>query len=339
MSLPLYGLLFSGFALTRSAEACCAVAGRGESAVNADQEIILVWDKEQQTEHFIRKASFRSEGDSVGFLVPTPSRPQLEQSGNAAFSYLRGITAPKEPPAFLMPLSCSSSPSAAMGSVRVIEEKTVAGYRTVVLAADSGKALVAWLREHDYAYTPETAEWAQPYLEKKWYMTAMKIAKTDGATDPIVAASALRISFKTDQPLFPYREPDSRQAAEKLHVSDRLLRIFFIAESRYEGRFPSGQAWGGLARWSHPLSGGERSRVLGHLALPESTGPSKFWLTEFSEHWAYGKAPGDVYFRPSADQQTLARAAAPAPITFDLTLATLLGFIVARPLIRRRSDR
>ena len=102
-----------------------------------------------------------------------------------------------------------------------MEEKTVAGYLTaVVLAADSGKALVAWLQDHGYAYTPEAAAWAQPYLEGHWYMTAMKIAKTaDGRVAPGVAASALRITFKTDRPLFPYREPDSRHDVARLHVS------------------------------------------------------------------------------------------------------------------------
>lgn len=43
----------------------------------------------------------------------------------------------------------------------MIEEKTVAGFDAVVLAADSGKELVDWLRRRDYAFTPEAAAWAQ----------------------------------------------------------------------------------------------------------------------------------------------------------------------------------
>ena len=43
-------------------------------------------------------------------------------------------------------------------------------------------------------------------------------------------AAALRISFKTDRPLFPYREPDDKGDAGKLGAKDRLLRIYFLAE-------------------------------------------------------------------------------------------------------------
>ena len=40
--------------------------------VNADQSVILIWDAATRTEHFIRKASFKSAGDELGFVVPTP---------------------------------------------------------------------------------------------------------------------------------------------------------------------------------------------------------------------------------------------------------------------------
>lgn len=225
----------------------------------------------------------------MGFLVPTPSRPQLEESGNAAFPYLADITAPPKPQSVGLLMGCATVEQPVSNyarSVRVIEEKTVAGYHAVVLEADSGKALVAWLQDHGYAYTPEAAAWAQPYLEKRWYMTAMKIAKdARRQSDPAVAVSALRITFQTDRPLFPYREPDSSQNAAKLNVSGRLLRIYFVAESRYEGRFPSSESWTGKVRWGGLLRQDQRSQLLRHLGLDEKTGPSKVWLTEYEDRW------------------------------------------------------
>src|SRR5689334_13646124 len=74
--------------------ACCAVTHRNGAVVNADQTVIMVWDPEEKTQHFIRQASFKSDAEDVGFIVPTPSRPRLEESGDAAFSTLRTITAP-----------------------------------------------------------------------------------------------------------------------------------------------------------------------------------------------------------------------------------------------------
>jgi hypothetical protein len=328
-------VLLASLCLTKSTLGCCAVSAAGVPAVNADQDVILIWDKERKTEHFIRRASFRSEGDSVGFIVPTPSRPQLEEAGNKAFPYLAKITAPEEKFVVEMMPSCAATSEVSYGrSVRVIEEKTVAGYDAVVLAADSGDALVAWLKDHGYAFTPGVAAWAQPYLEKRWYMTAMKISKDSAERErAAVAASALRISFQTDRPLFPYREPDSHRDAAKLKVNDRILRIYFLAESRYEGRFSATEAWGAHVRWSKPLRADQRTKLLDHLDLPKTTGPAKMWLTEFVDNWPYGQAPGDVYFSESADQQ---RISSESRRIYDPTLVVALGFLLIRPLLRRK---
>ncbi|OYV06254.1 MAG: hypothetical protein CFE26_07280, partial [Verrucomicrobiales bacterium VVV1] len=177
--------------------------------------------------------------------------------------------------------------------------------------------------------------WAQPYLDQKWYMVAMKIAKPEaGKVNPELSAAALRISFKTDRPLFPYREPDSRRDASALGVKDRVLRIYFLAEARYEGRFPSGQAWSGDLKWSRPLSDDQRQQLLTHLKLPSHTGPARFWLSEFVDHWPYGVAPGDVYFSPSRDQKEVAHLDTPG--TVDPTFPSMIAASLLWPWVRRR---
>jgi hypothetical protein len=330
-------LVCIGMAANQGAQACCAVAARGVPVVNADQTVIIWWDKANQMEHFIRKASFRGGGESIGFLVPTPNRPQLEESGNAAFGYLADITAPTASFGGGFPLGCSvAAPVRQESRVRLIEEKTVAGFDAVVLAADSGKELMEWLRERDYAFTPEAAAWAQPYLENGWYITAMRVTKNNEArAKSEVSAAALRISFKTERPLFPYREPDSRGDAAQLGINHRLLRIYFVAESRYEGRFSAADRWTGKTRYSQPLQAEQRTQLLQHLNLPRFTGPSQVWLTEFEDSWPYGKAPGDVYFSPAADQAKFSRDLSAAGKSFDPTLVLVIAGVMARPLFQR----
>jgi hypothetical protein len=325
-------------ALANNVQACCAVAAAGVPVVNADQTVIIWWDKANQMEHFIRKASFRGGGESIGFLVPTPSRPQLEESGNEAFHHLAEITAPKASSGGGFPIGCSvASPPSQSRGVRLIEEKTVAGFDAVVLAADSGKELIEWLRQRDYVFTPEAAAWAQPYLKDGWHITAMKVTKDrEARLKSEVSAAALRISFKTDRPIFPYREPDSRSDAARLGVGHRLLRIYLVAESRYEGRFSSESRWSGRTRYSQPLRKEDRTELLRHLDLPESTGPAEAWLTEFEDSWPYGKASGDVVFTPSTDQRKLTRDHSAALKSSDPTLLALIGTLLARPLFRRR---
>src|SRR5438105_2779881 len=77
------------------ARACCPVGPSGKPVVNADQAVIILWDAATKTQHFIRRASFKSEGDDFGFLIPSPSQPELSESGNEAFPYLQSLTEPK----------------------------------------------------------------------------------------------------------------------------------------------------------------------------------------------------------------------------------------------------
>src|SRR5688500_6603630 len=77
------------------ARSCCPAPPSGKPVVNADQTVILLWDPATTTQHFIRKASFKSDADDFGFLVPSPSKPELAESGNEAFPILQKLTEPE----------------------------------------------------------------------------------------------------------------------------------------------------------------------------------------------------------------------------------------------------
>jgi len=74
----------------------CAVAPPNNKPVEiADESAIIVWDSASGTEHFIRRATFKSAAQDFGFLVPTPTKPELAEADDAAFKELARITAPK----------------------------------------------------------------------------------------------------------------------------------------------------------------------------------------------------------------------------------------------------
>src|SRR5438067_1849459 len=81
--------------ITEPAPACCPAPPEGKPVVNSDQSVIIVWDAATKTEHFIRQASFKSDAEDFGFLVPSPSQPELNESGNYAFHYLSELTKPE----------------------------------------------------------------------------------------------------------------------------------------------------------------------------------------------------------------------------------------------------
>src|SRR5262249_45996444 len=154
-----------------------------------------------------------------------------------------------------------------------------------------------------------------------------------------VAAAALRMTFKTDRPLFPYREPDTKSAAAALSAHNRLLRIYFLAEARYDGELTREVPWTGKVAWAGKLSTGDRTKTLDLLKLPETTRPAEWWLTEFEANWPYRGAPADVYFGRSDDQSNVRRppiiiyVASPWPT--DVMACALAVVLVVPPVWRR----
>jgi hypothetical protein len=313
--------------------------------VNADQTVIIIWDAATHTQHFIRKASFKSAGDEIGFVVPTPNQPELEESGDAAFDFLKDLTKAEVKHRPRLPsigIGCTAQEFGAcrLAPVQVLEQKEVAGYQAAVLKAGVAGDLVTWLKENGFAYSPDMEEWAKPYIAAGWKFTALKLAKNEKNKDEkSLSQAALRISFKTDRPLFPYREPDPSKFANDLGARDRMLRIYFIADCRYAGELTQDHPWTGKVVWSNRVSTEDRHKTLELLKLPDETGPAKWWLTEFEDHWPYQKAPADLYFRPDRKQTTMKRdpivVQSSSPWIGDVTLLVLAVTLVGPPLVSR----
>lgn len=346
------------FLLSSRAPACCPAPPSGKPVVNADQTVIIIWDAAARTQHFIRQASFKSDADDFGFLVPTPTQPELDESGDKAFPYLRTLTEPEKKnvprPSSGMSCGCLAGAPAPAGKaelpdVRVLQEKLVAGFKAVVLEATSADALVRWLKDHGYAFSPEVEAWAKPYVEGGWKITALTVAKEKGGIEKggmeekSVAASALRMSFKTDRPLFPYREPDSRNHAAALGATHRLLRIYFLAEGRYQGELTKEVPWTGKVAWAGPLASQDRAKTLEMLKLPATAAPAECWLTEFEDDWPYKVAPADVYFSKAASQDPVKRPPiieyVASPLPTDVTAYAIAGALVLTPLLGRFRSR
>ncbi len=329
--------------------ACCPAPPAGKPVVNADQTVLIVWDADTKTQHFVRKASFKSEAHDFGFLVPSPTVPDLDESGSAAFPYLQKLTEPEvktvRRPSGGGGCACGAMPGsfsmvAGKADVQVLAEKEVAGLKASVLETKSADALVRWLKENGYAFSPEVAAWAKPYVEAGWMITAFKVIKPKDADEQQrVAATSLRMSFKTDRPLFPYREPDPKESAKALGAQHRLLRIYFVAEARYRGEMTKDDPWTGKVAWAGKLGEGDRKKALELLKLPENAGPKEWWLTEFEDDWPYRAAPADVAFSRDADQSDVRREPiiryVLAPWPTDVTVYAMAALVVVPPLVRR----
>jgi hypothetical protein len=313
----------------------CAAAHPPNVRVDIAQEsAIIIWDAAHKVQHFIRRAAFETEAENFGFLVPTPTKPELAEAEDASFSVLEKLTEPKVETrrrfAFFSSFTCSKSArkeGSVDRAVRVLESKRVGRYDAAVLEATAPDALADWLKENGYVSNRELTDWLTPYVTAKWKITAFKIAKEDKQTADI-ATSAVRMTFKTDRPFFPYREPEDQRSPGR-GTSPRLLRVYLLAASRMKGAMDAAAStWPGKVMWAGQLSRGQISGLLEKVKLAGKVPGESLWLTEFEDRSSPRPGIEDVFFFPSEDRSAVSR-----PTLIHHTTTDLGGLVCAAVVI------
>ncbi len=322
----------------------CAVIGRGGDSIDiASEAALIVWDEANKTEHFIRRATFQSTGYDFGFLVPTPSLPEVAESDDEVFTRLADITKPKvevrtRTASFGCGMGMSSKGAAEDYShigagIQILQHKRVGDHEVVSIKFDRTKGgaeagageLSQWLIRFGYGFGDALKDWIKPYVEQDWIITAFRImgekpsepepakgatgrsarAATDGSNT--LRAKPVRLTFKTDRPVYPYREP-ADQRDEKTRHDARLLRVYFASEKRVAGNVGDGTvAWPGQTVWADQLQDAERSEVIAKAKLPAESGPKTWFVTEFEDRSSPRPGVDELYFSTSANQATVAR--------------------------------
>lgn len=337
------------------AAACAPAPPPGVVVQIAEESALIVWDEKAKREHFIRRAQFHTTAREFGFLVPTPTQPQLAEVGDEVFDRLEQGTRPEvvydhaikgvEPTAlclaFFLMRGASKSEAAAVAvataPVRVLDAQRVAGYDAVVLEADDAGALAGWLKDHGYAARPELTAWLSPYVAQKWKITAFKIAGQPGAT--ALGTAAVRMSFATERPFYPYREPtDQRENLPASAPAERLLRVFFVGPKRVEGAIAgTRKPWPGRTIWSDKLAATSAT-----VTLPVDVPVGDASLTVFEDKASPRPGTDDLFFTTTASQQVVK----PPPVVIDMGRKIPLpldllggGALVVGLLVRRRGKK
>jgi hypothetical protein len=311
-------LLYVGLgfaAITSCAWACCVVSG-GTWVQLANEKVIIVWDEEHKTQHFIRQARFDTKADDFGFIVPTPAEPKLAVANPDAYLKLERLV-PR-------PLGAAKKSSGAVmmgaGGVDVIRTERVGDYQATIVRATDGKAMNDWLKANGYVSRPAMEEWLDYYAKQQWVFTAFKFLRKE----PTGAwTQAIRVSFPTDKPRYPYKMPkDTWPAGWR-----RPLNIYFVAPHRIESKYVgSDRHWEAKEKWSGNLPQEMRAGLAADLSLKDSDLPANAVVTIFENgENPYGYAE-DLYF-------TASTAAAPwAWLGGGVALVTLMA------LLRRRKS-
>jgi Uncharacterized protein conserved in bacteria (DUF2330) len=351
--LPLAALVVGSIGLRGipDADACATAPPHGEEVQIAEEEAVIVWDPATHTEHFIRRAAFHSTARAFGFLVPTPTTPALEDLPDSIYESLGWAIRPEvrhergglelSIGSFLFEL-CAARMSAkgietAAPAVRVIQTARVAGFDAITVEADDPVALTGWLGRNGFATSAELTAWLARYVTDHWKLTAFVIS-TDAAQGERhdVATRAVHMTFHTDQPFYPYREPagPTAQAAPATPgAAPRSLRVFFLSSARYAATL-AGQPWAARVLHAAPIADPP-------VELVPLAGPRPF-ATVFVDDSAPRRGVDELYFAPSADPAEVRQSVTVVDhnqLMIPVELILVVAFLAIRLVRRRRARR
>ena len=233
-----------GMALApRPAEsACCYFAAKDKDILQPAQKAFLTWDPAEKVESFTVQPKFEGNALDFGMVIPTPSKPKLDEMPRdffkslAVFSILKKREQPKSKllpePVYLYARSAGKAEDKAKDghgaprptTVKVLEAGIVGNLDYKIIEAGRADDLFAWLKENKYSYSGDEAT-LDFYIKKKWLFTVMKIdtmqmkRRPDGSFDGEVTPT--RFTFASDKLVYPLK-------ITQISVKDQTEALFYV---------------------------------------------------------------------------------------------------------------
>lgn len=258
--------------------ACCYFAALDKDVTQPAQRAFISWDEKEKIEAFTVQPQFEGNADEFGMVIPTPSKPKLQEMPKDFFRSLAVFTIlePMDMSKFkraMRPMSASAGgpttrsmeTKSAPPPVRVLEHGVVGNLDYKILEADKADALFQWLKANKYHYGGDEATLGF-YVKQKWNFTVMKIdprqMKREANGKFIGNITPTRFTFRTEKAIYPLR-------ITQISVKDRTDVLLYVMARKkmdmdgswtYESNF--------LSMWNQAMS----------FAVPEK-------LTEQEKTW------------------------------------------------------
>ncbi len=314
---------------------CAPAPHAGELVTIADEQAVIVWNEQTKVEHFIRRARFSTAAKDFGFLVPTPAKPTLAAVDDSIFHRLIAATKPEErtetglrldPSLACLPMRAYTSAAPEAQHVAVLELARVAGYDAAVLAADDATALQKWLDDHGYPASEALKSWLDVYVKQKWIVTAFKIAR---GAEGDVGTSAVRMTFASDKPFYPYREPENQNGPS------RVLEVFLVSATRMQG-------WVDSTSWAAKELYARKDVEIAPLLAGVPDLPARAWLHHFVDFSSPRRGTDDLFFDEGPNNEIIPpvrvidrRIRIPLPL--DLIALMVAAIALTMRLLRRKT--
>lgn len=194
------------------------------------QKAVIVHERGIET--MVLLTQFQGNAKDFAWIVPTPSKPKIDESTDTLFAAIQKLTQPNYSRPY--PMLDTTTKSSELGilakpTVAVLETKRVGIFDIQILAANNSEALANWLSDHKYQYPKNQSYILDSYIENGWYFTAIKVNANLSSELSISKklstghATPLMFSFKTEKIVFPLKI--SSVVSETIKSIDRPIPL------------------------------------------------------------------------------------------------------------------
>ncbi len=217
----------------RAQAACCYFSALGSDVTQPAQKAWISWDPQEEIESWVVQPKFAGNAADFGMVIPTPSRPRLNEAPRDFFTELAVYTILKPMPLnkykqvrfrMMAPASAANGDAARKSTVRVLEAGVVGSLDYKIVTAERAADLYAWLKENRYSYSGDEAT-LQHYITKKWFFTVMRIdpkqMKRGGDGKYLGEVTPTRFTFSSRTLVYPLR-------ITQISVPDQTEALFYV---------------------------------------------------------------------------------------------------------------
>jgi hypothetical protein len=213
--------------------ACCYFSAKDKDVLQPAQKAFITWDPVEKVETFTVQPKFEGNAADFGMVIPTPSKPKLDEMPRdffktlAVFTILEPMDLSKyKPPRlkFAPGAAALESAPARKSTVKVLEAGVVGSLDYKIITAERADDLYSWLKENRYHYAGDEAT-LDFYVQKKWFFTVMKIdpmqmkRRPDGSYEGEVTPT--RFTFASEKLVYPLK-------ITQISVKDKTEALFYV---------------------------------------------------------------------------------------------------------------
>jgi hypothetical protein len=289
--MPLAAALLGIALVPRPAEsACCYFSAKDKDILQPAQKVFITWDPVEKVESFTVQPKFEGNALDFGMVIPTPSKPKLDEMPRDFFKELAVFSILKKrekPLSKLLPVELDKREKAQGKDdkngdsggrvdprrlqIKILEAGVVGNLDYKIIEAGRADDLYAWLKENKYNFAGDEAT-LDFYVKKKWLFTVMKIDTMQMKRNPdgtfAGEVTPTRFQFASEQLVYPLK-------ITQISVKDKTEALFYV-QAPYKVDLPGDMTY--QYQWVPMLQNAQGWYAKGIFGMNDLPGKGDDWL-------------------------------------------------------------